>query len=120
MGINFLKTCNSVNIPRYHPLINKRVINIFWQVRSFGTEGRKLDGQQIQPSNEIFDFIEFPSHDIKQLTVCQLPPSVPQQNPTPSGQVSVSPFGLNFKNFIIYVRIITSSKYARIIALSVR
>jgi protein LSM14 len=69
-----------------HSIDSGRSTVILSEVRSFGSEGRKLDGQQIQPSNEIFDFIEFPSHDIKQLTVCQLPPSVPQQNPTPSGQ----------------------------------
>jgi protein LSM14 len=74
-----------------HSIDSGRSTVILSEVRSFGSEGRKLDGQQIQPSNEIFDFIEFPSHDIKQLTVCQLPPSVPQQNPTPSGQQQGQP-----------------------------
>jgi protein LSM14 len=74
-----------------HSIDSGRSTVILSEVRSFGTEGRKPDGQQIQPSNEIFDFIEFPSHDIKQLTVCQLPPSVPQQNPTPSGQQQGQP-----------------------------
>jgi hypothetical protein len=56
--------------------------NIF-VVRSFGTEGRKKDGAQIPPSNEIFDYILFKSHDIKEITVCELPPVQLQQQSVP-------------------------------------
>ena len=55
-------------------------------VRSFGTEGRRIDCREIPASTEIYEIIIFRGADIKDLTVIQSNPTY--QEPSPKQEVS--------------------------------
>ncbi|TPX50524.1 hypothetical protein SeMB42_g00680 [Synchytrium endobioticum] len=77
-------------------------------VRCFGTEGRRNGTDEIPPSDQIFDFVQFRGSDIKDLSVIEAPPpprAPPQFNDPailstqmpphlgPTGYSNFNPFG---------------------------
>eukprot|EP00240_Pyramimonas_obovata_P006345 CAMPEP_0118935740 /NCGR_PEP_ID=MMETSP1169-20130426/15805_1 /TAXON_ID=36882 /ORGANISM="Pyramimonas obovata, Strain CCMP722" /LENGTH=304 /DNA_ID=CAMNT_0006878801 /DNA_START=63 /DNA_END=973 /DNA_ORIENTATION=+ len=64
--------------------IDTKESNIALQnVRSFGTEGRKKNGAQIPPSNDVYDYIIFRGADIKDLHVTEQASAAPAPAPAP-------------------------------------
>ena len=57
-------------------------------VKSFGTEGRRGEGKDILPSNELYETIIFRGSDIKDLTVIQSTPPVKEPPPEVDRQPS--------------------------------
>ena len=58
-----------------HTINTKESTVALKNVRSFGTEGRRKDGPQIEASSDIYEFIIFRGSDIKDLNVAAADPA---------------------------------------------